>query len=537
MRTLTPLAPHRTRSRFHAKSGQPSRLLGRDGRRNRLRFDWLEGRTLLTSFVVSSTNDSGPGSLRQAILDSNADTSGVNTIDFTIPGSGVQTIAPLSALPAITNPVLIDGWSQQGYTSTPLIELSGSQSTGVDGLMITGPDITVRGLDINGFSQDAGIHITGTSATGDWIYGNFLGTDPTGTQAEPNYNGVQINGGAASNTIGGTTTSARDVISGNDWNGVDIGNSGTNDNVIEGDYIGTDVSGSQSLGNDASGVAIYDGASNNIVGGTANGAGNTISANVIYGVYISDSGTTGNAVETDLIGTDATGTHALGNATDGVIIQSGATNTTIGGTATDAGNVISANGNYGILITGTGISGTVLEHNLIGTDITGTKSLANSLSGVQIDNGGAVSVAGGLTTPAGVFHGFDFASASSVVDLALGGNLSGPPQGQTSGGTTAVYRIDMEMDGMLLAIVHPEGFTARLMILDSQGRVLVQSDGLSPSDPDSVIDQYLAGGNYTLVVESTGGAGSYALTTMLTPAESPFLPIPVVNGGRRHRVG
>ena len=80
---------------------------------------------------------------------------------------------------------------------------------------------------------------------------------------------------------------------------------------------------------------------------------------------------------------------------------------------------------------------------------------------------------------------------------------------------------------MLLAIVHPEGFTARLMILDSQGQVLVQSDGLSPSDPDSVIDQYLAGGNYSLVVESTGGAGTYALTTTLTPASAPFQPIPV----------
>ncbi len=65
------------------------------------------------------------------------------------------------------------------------------------------------------------------------------------------------------------------------------------------------------------------------------------------------------------------------------------------------------------------------------------------------------------------------------------------------------------------------------MILDSQGRVLVQSDGLSPSDPDSVIDQYLAAGNYSLVVESTGGAGTYALTTTLTLASAPLQPIPV----------
>ena len=111
--------------------------------------------------------------------------------------------------------MLIDGFSQPGYAGTPLIELSGSQAGGSDGLTITGPDVTVRGLDINGFSQGAGIHVTGTGATGDWIYGNFLGTDPTGTQAVPNNDGVQIDGGAANNTIGGTTAGAGNVISAN----------------------------------------------------------------------------------------------------------------------------------------------------------------------------------------------------------------------------------------------------------------------------------------------------------------------------------
>ncbi len=88
----------------------------------------MEDRTLLSTFLVSNTGDSGPGSLRQAILDSNAATGATNTIDFDISGTGVQTIAPLSPLPAITNPVLIDGTSQPGYAGTPLIELSGSQA-------------------------------------------------------------------------------------------------------------------------------------------------------------------------------------------------------------------------------------------------------------------------------------------------------------------------------------------------------------------------------------------------------------------------
>jgi hypothetical protein len=106
----------------------------------------MEVRTLLSTFAVTNTGDSGPGSLRQAILNSNAGTGGTNTIDFAIPGQGVQAIAPLSPLPAITHAVEIDGFSQPGYPGTPLIEISGSQASGGDGLTITGTDVTVRGL-------------------------------------------------------------------------------------------------------------------------------------------------------------------------------------------------------------------------------------------------------------------------------------------------------------------------------------------------------------------------------------------------------
>ena len=151
--------------------------------------------------MVTTTADSGPGSLRQAILDSDASVGATNTIDFAIPAPGVQTIAPLSPLPSITDPVLIDGESEPGYSGTLLIEIDGSEAGG-DGLLITGPDVTVRGLDINSFSQGAGIHVSGTGATGDWVYGNDLGTDPTGAEAEPNEYGVEIDGGAADNVIG-----------------------------------------------------------------------------------------------------------------------------------------------------------------------------------------------------------------------------------------------------------------------------------------------------------------------------------------------
>ncbi len=115
-------------------------------------------------FSVTTTADSGPGSLRQAILDSDAQGGGTNTIAFDIPRAGIQTIEPLSPLPAITNPVLIDGFSQPGYSGTPLIELSGSQVGAGSGLEITGSGSTVRGLEIVGFSEGDGILMLGASA-------------------------------------------------------------------------------------------------------------------------------------------------------------------------------------------------------------------------------------------------------------------------------------------------------------------------------------------------------------------------------------
>ena len=166
----------------------------------------------------------------------------------------------------------------------------------------------------------------------------------------------------------------------------------------------------------------------------------------------------------NLIGTDVTGTQGVDNAWGGVTVGDGTSDVTIGGTTAGAGNLISANHNYDIWITGAGTKGVVLEQNLIGTDITGTRSLANIASGVEIDGGAVVSTVGGLTTPAGVFDPFDFASGAATAALTFHSVLSGPPQGQTSAGPTAVYHIDMEMNGLFLAIVDTQGYTARLML-------------------------------------------------------------------------
>ncbi len=363
-----------------------------------------------STFVVNNTNDSGPGSLRQAILDSNNAIGATNTIDFDISSSGVQTIVPLTPLPAISNPVLIDGTSEPGYSGTPLIELSGSQAGGGDGLTITGAGVTVRGLDIGGFSQGAGIDLTGTGATGDWIKGNFLGTDPTGTKAAPNELGVQIDGGASGNLIGTNGDGIGDdqeqnVISGNLGTGIMITGANTNNNVVAGNWIGTDASGSVALGNGNYGVLITSGAQSNWIGVSSSDADpaaerNVIAANTADGVAISQSGTNDNVVAGNFIGTDASGTHPLGNIANGATVFDGAQWNRIGTDGTDVnsayeGNVIAANGYNGIIISDPNTENNVVAGNFIGTDVTGKTALGNANAGILVRRGAAANLIGG----------------------------------------------------------------------------------------------------------------------------------------------
>ncbi len=362
--------------------------------RLRPRVELMEDRTLLSAFLVTDTADSGSGSLRQAILQSNAAKGTTNTIDFDISGQGAQTITPLSSFPAITNPVLIDGESQPSYSGLPLIEINGSQ-VGGDGLLITGSGVTVRGLDIDSFSQGAGIHITGTGATGDWVYGNFLGTDPTGTQAEPNKYGVEIDAGATQNLVGtngdGVDDAAeRNVISGNAENGVEIQSS--DDNVVAGDRIGSDVTGVVSLDKiePSSGLSSIgqttgleiDSSSGNTIGGTVAGAADLISGNGQSGVVMD--GSSDNVIEGDFIGTDATGTKGLGNGYEksGVSLTDASNGNTIGGTVAGASDVISGNKGWGVEVNGS--SDNLVEGDFIGTDATGTIAVGNAQGGMTI---------------------------------------------------------------------------------------------------------------------------------------------------------
>ena len=165
--------------------------------------------------------------------------------------------------------------------------------------------------------------------------------------------------GGTATISAGSLAGAGDVISGNDWEGVHIVDS--SDNVVEGDYIGLSAGGNEYVGNAESGVGIYAGPSDNTIGGSVSGTGDIISANGSNGVYITDAGTTGNVVEGDFIGTDWTGSNPMPNANDGVVILNGASDNIIGGTMPGTQNLIAFNAKNGVDFGGYGTTGNVVE--------------------------------------------------------------------------------------------------------------------------------------------------------------------------------
>ncbi len=384
------------------------------------------------TFVVTNVNDSGAGSLRQAILDANANP-GSDTITFVITGSS-RLIQPLLGLPDITDPVVIDGSTQPGFAGTPIIELNGSKSA-VRALFVNAPGSTIRGLVINGFST-GGI-IIGPSGGGSHVEGCYIGTDVTGSIAIPN-TGSGIAVFSSNNVIGGTTTSARNVISGNDESGVQVrlfccsSNNAMSGNVIQGNYIGITADGKTRLSNGRHGIDISTSASdasvtNTLVGGTTPGAGNVISGNREDGVFIGSFTTTATTVQGNRIGTNASGMARVPNDGDGIRIDLGSNNV-IGGSAPGAGNLISGNGRGG---SGTGrgsgisvgSSNNVIKGNLIGTDVTGMGPLGNLDNGIM---GGRNTTIGG--TGAGDGNVIAFNGLSGITNngaLGTGNSIRG----------------------------------------------------------------------------------------------------------------
>ena len=449
------------------------------------------------TFTVTNTNDSGAGSLRQAILDANG-ALGTDTIAFNIPGAGVHTIAPATFLPAITDPVILDGYTQPGASvntlpvgddAVLLVELDGT-TVGGNALVITAGDSTVRGLVIGGFSSTG---ITITTNGGNTVTGNFIGTTFSGAAAHGNINGVVVIG-SDNNTIGGPIPADRNLISGNANVGVTLSGAAASSNTVAGNYIGVDAAGSAALPN-SYGIYDTDGPDNTFGGATTipgTPPGNVISGNTLNGLTISTA--TGNVVEGNLIGTDATGTSALGNE-PGINLDR-ANNNRIGGTAAGSRNVLSGNRDYGIDITSGFVAGfaNTVQGNSIGPDITGTIALSPNQTGIFF-NGADHNLIGGAAAGAGNVISGNGLSSNSLLGVELFG----------AGAVGNVFQgnfIGTQADG-----VTPLGNPNGGIQLDELSQTII--GGIGPGEGNVIAFNGSAGANRAgVMVNVFGGSGN-----------------------------
>jgi hypothetical protein len=367
--------------------------------------------------VVVNTNDTGRGSLRDALDFANA-RSGTQ-ISFNIPRTDPNfdgktfLIQPRSALPFITaDGTKINAASQKTFTGDtntggPVVVLSGAASPEASGLEMRASRCLVRGLVINGWSTGVQLGEFQTDESeslpslfrGNVVESCLVGTNATGNAAVPNSVGLRVYN-CTQSRIGGTQSGARNLISGNTGKGLclyaDEGqDAAANGNLVQGNYIGTDKSGNFALPNGADGISC--GTAGNVIGGAQGGAGNLISGNGGNGIFdYSDDG--GTIIQGNTIGTNRAGTAALANGNYGVLLIT--KEGTIGGAEPGAGNLISGNGSNGIFLFR--LSKSVIQGNKIGTDRAGNYTISNSENGILVSSsentriGGTQSGAGNL---------------------------------------------------------------------------------------------------------------------------------------------
>lgn len=274
-------------------------------KRRQLHFESLEGRQLLATFSVINTSDNGTGSLRAAINNANV-SSGADIISFNIPGNGVKTINLASGLPQIYEQVLIDGWSQPGFASAPLIELHGDGAIEY-GLQVFNNGTVIRGLVINNFAYTC---ISFWGASSGKIQGNYLGTNAAGdaTVGHTAFANVLVTQGATNNIVGVDGDGVNDALErnvtvGSNQMGIWFDGAGTDQNRVAGNYVGTNSASQPGLGNKW-GVFVSAG-SQNIVGSNNDGISDSLEGNVITssmwrGITVKDNGNGGTSQRTTL---------------------------------------------------------------------------------------------------------------------------------------------------------------------------------------------------------------------------------------------
>jgi CSLREA domain-containing protein len=385
------------------------------------------------TFTVNSANDADDGACTllhcslREAINAANTVPTAQTISFAI-GTGTQTITPTSALPTVTDPVTIDGTTQPGFTGTPIIQLVGNLApAGTSGLRIATGSTTVRGLVIRRFDQH-GILITGASSTNNVIAGNYIGTDISGLEDSGNAReGIRVESPSA--TIGGT--SGRNVVSGNNGHGILLYGS-TNSEVV-GNYVGTNASGTAAIANGIDGIAVDGGSNNTIRANVA--SGNTNQGIAIFGVDFGS--TSGNTVLGNSVGMDADVEEAVPNGGDGIRVHNGS-NTTIGGTGTGAANVIAHNAANGIAIfTDTDID-TPNSKTATGNTVSANSIHTNGALGIDLRRDGptpndiAVGGEGTHDSDQGTNDLQNFPNIRSVVGGTISGDLDSTPSTETT---------------------------------------------------------------------------------------------------------